>query len=188
MARLPDVDPSTDPDTADAFRRTEASRGFVSNLMRIMAHSPSGQRAHAAYGHHLRFETDLTELQRELAICATVRRVPYGWLHHGNLLRQLGMTDAQMDALQQGRVPEGLSPADSALCAFIFAFASYTGVGQEVLDELRRHFRDSQVMDMALLSCYFLGSGAMITAFEPAIEGPAEQEMELAWQRKRLGT
>jgi 4-carboxymuconolactone decarboxylase len=186
MARLPDVDPKSSPEIADAFKRTEASRGFVSNLMRTMAHSPDALRAHAAYGHHLRFETDLTELQRELAICATVRGVRYAWMHHGGLLRQLGMTDAQMATLHDGKVPAGLSAADAALCAFIFAYASCRGVADAVLAELRKHFSDRQVIDLALLSSYYLGGGAVITAFEPDLETPAQLQLELNWQKKRL--
>jgi hypothetical protein len=134
----------------------------------------------------MRFEVDLTEWQRELTICATVRAVPYAWVHHGNLLRQLGMSDAQMDALHAGRVPPGLSEADSALCTFIFAFAAVRGVSQPVLDALRKHFRDNQIIDMALLSAYFLGGAGIITAFEPEIETPDRLQLELDWQRKRL--
>src|SRR3954447_22776552 len=111
MSRLSKVDAEADPRTAEAFRRTRESRGFVSNLLATMSHAPELQQAHAAAGHILRFKSDLTELQRELAICLTVRDVPYGWAHHGQLLQQLGFSAAQMQAVKAGRVPEGLTEA-----------------------------------------------------------------------------
>jgi 4-carboxymuconolactone decarboxylase len=186
MSRLSEVDPNSSPDIAEAFRHTTASRGFVSNLMRMLAHSAEALKAHASYGHHLRFHSDLTELQRELVICATVRGVRYGWVHHGGLLKQLGTSDEQMAVLRDGKVPPGLSAADSALCAFSFAYASCQGVPDAVLAAVRRHFSDRQMIDIALLSAYYLGGGALITAFEPELETPAQLRLELDWQTKRL--
>ena len=64
MAKLPQVDPASSPDVAAAFAHIEASRGYVSNLMRCLLHSPAAAKAHGTYGHFMRFETDLTERQR----------------------------------------------------------------------------------------------------------------------------
>ena len=185
MARLPDADRNASPETADAFSKTEASRGFVSNLLRTMLHSPKSQRAHAAYGHAMRFEVDLTEIQRELVICATVRTVTYGWAHHSGLLRQLGLSDEQLAELKAGKVPSGLSQADQILCSFVFAFTAHK-VTDAMFVELRSYFTDRQVVDVSLLSAYFIGGGAMITAFDVQVEPPEIIEVELAWQRKRL--
>lgn len=185
MARLPDVDRNASPETADAFARTEASRGFVSNLLRTMLHSPKSQRAHAAYGHAMRFGVDLTELQRELVICATVRNVHYGWVHHSGLLLQLGFSELQLAALKAGKVPSGLPQADQALCSFVFAFTAHE-VTDALFAELRQHFTDGQIVDTCLLSAYFIGGGAMITAFNVQVEPQEIIELELSWQRKRL--
>jgi 4-carboxymuconolactone decarboxylase len=136
-------------------------------------------------GHYLRFDTDLTELQRELAICGTVRSVEYAWTHHSGLLKQLGLSDAQLGELKKGEAPKGLSPADSALCKFIFAFSSYKGVPDATLAEARKHFSERQVMDIAFLSSYYIGSGAMIVGFEVPLEPKETLQLELDWQTKR---
>jgi 4-carboxymuconolactone decarboxylase len=185
MAKLPELDLSQIPEMAEAAKRIQESRGWVSNLMKTMAHSPEGVKRHMAYGHYLRFETDLTEVQRELTICATVRNVDYGWKHHGGLLKQLGISDAQMATLKKGEVPEGLSPADSALCKFIFAFSSYKGIPDEVLAEARKYFSERQIIDMSLLSAYYLGSGAVIVGFEVQLEAKEVLQLELDWQTNR---
>jgi 4-carboxymuconolactone decarboxylase len=185
MAKLPELDLSTSPEMAEAAKRIKESRGWVSNLMKTMAHSPEGVKRHMAYGHYLRFETDLTEVQRELAICATVRGVDYGWKHHSGLLKQLGISDAQMAELKKGEVPKGLSPADSALCKLVFAFSAYKGIPDEVLAEARKHFSERQIVDMSLLSAYYLGSGAMIVGYDVQIEPKEVLQIELDWQAGR---
>lgn len=186
MARLPDIDPLEFPEIAQALAKTEESRGFVSNLMRLISNAPGAQKANVAYGHFLRFETDLTELQRELVVCATVRGVRYGWVHHVGLILQLGFSREQAAELEAGRVPHGLSEADQTLCAFIFAYASFKGVPDAVLNALRKHFSTQQIIEMSLLSGYYLGAGALLTAFEPELEPPEVLQLELDAQSRRL--
>ena len=185
MSTLPPVGPQSSAEALAAFKSIEASRGYVSNLMRCLLHSPDGARAHGAYGHYLRFGTALTELQRELVICATVREVAYGWAHHGGLLRRLGFGDAQMDALKSGRVPDGLGDGDQALVAYIFAFAACRGLDEALVARIRRHFSDGQIVDASLLSAYYLAGGALIAALRPAIEPPEILAVEQAWQTAR---
>lgn len=186
MSRLPDIDPVKHPDIAAALAKTEESRGFVSNLMRLMAHAPGAQKANVAYGHFLRFETDLTELQRELVISATVRGVPFAWAHHVGLICQLGFSQAQAETLKAGRVPEGLSPADRALCRFAFAYSACKGVPDDVLAELQRHFSTRQILEMSLLSGYYLSAGALIIGFDVELEPPEVLQLERDLQTRRL--
>jgi alkylhydroperoxidase family enzyme len=185
MASLPLVGPDSSPEALAAFKGIEASRGYVSNLMRCLLHSPDGARAWATCGHYMRFGTDLSELQRELVICATVRGVPYAWAHHGGLLRKLGLSEAEMEALRNGGVPAGLAERERVLVAYIFAFAACRGLGDEQLAGMRRHFSERQLLDASLLSAYFLSGGALITAFNPPIEPPEILAVEKEWQDKR---
>ena len=185
MAKLPLVGTDSSPEALAAFKGIEASRGYVSNLMRCLLHSPPGARAWAECGHYMRFGTDLTELQRELVICATVRGVAYAWAHHGGLLRKLGLSDSQMEALKDGRVPDGLGERERALVSYVLAFAACRGVGDGQLAGMRRHFTDRQLLDASLLSAYFLSGGALITAFDPPIEPPEILAVEKEWQDKR---
>ncbi|CAH1691889.1 4-carboxymuconolactone decarboxylase [Hyphomicrobiales bacterium] len=186
FSRLPAIDPAEFPDITSALARTEESRGFVSNLMRMTSHAPGAQKARVPYGHFLRFETDLTELQRELVICATVREVPYGWAHHVGLILQLGFSEEQAAVLKTGAVSTGLSEADRALCEFTFAYAACRGVSDSILKDLQGHFSARQIIEIALLSGSYLGAGAMLTAFEPELEPPEVLQLELDWQTRRL--
>jgi hypothetical protein len=185
MASLPPVDPESSPALEAAFKHIEASRGYVSNLMRCLMHSPEATQAHGTYGHYMRFCTDLKERQRELVICATVRGVPYAWKHHGQLLMQLGLSAAQMSELESGTVPQGLEPDEQAIVAYTFAFAACRGLSDEVLAETRRYFSYKQIVDASLLSAYFMGGGALITAFAPELDPADAMKAERDWQTKR---
>jgi 4-carboxymuconolactone decarboxylase len=186
MAKLRDVNVETNPETADTFKRVEASRGWISNLMRSIAHAPEGLQRYQALGHYARYNTDLTEAQKEIVICATVRNVAYGWEHHAPLARQCGVTDAQLAIIKAGEIPPYLAAADQAICRFVFEFSSFKGVPQKTVDELLHHFSERQIVDMALISAFYLSAGALIIGLEVQLEGPEALQREQEWQRRKL--
>lgn len=186
MATLPEIDPKQEPEAAATFAQVEASRGWVSNLMRAIAHAPEGLRSYSALGHYGRYGTALTEVQRELAICATVRGVDYGWTHHSNLARQIGVSDAQLGSLRAGRIPDGLGPAERALCEYVFAFTALRGVPDTVLAAARAHFTPRQITDLSLLSAYYMAAGALIVGLGVQVEPPEALQAELAWQKHTM--
>ena len=185
VAKLPVYDFSNDPEMAAIAAQIEKSRGYVSNVLRTLAHSPQGVKQHMIYGHYLRFESDLNELQRELTICATGRDIPYAWAHHGGLLRQLGMSPEQLATLKRGEIPAGLSQSDAILCKFVFEITSGKALSEHVLKDVRSHFTDRQMMDISLITAYFIGTGALISAFEVDVEPNEILQIELDWQVKR---
>jgi 4-carboxymuconolactone decarboxylase len=186
MSRLPDIDPATSPDTAAAFERVAASRGWVSNLMRSLAHAPEGLRQYAALGHYGRYGTALSELQRELVIVTTVRGVHYGWTHHGGLARAIGVSEAQLESIRNGRTPVDFEAPERALCDYVLAFTACRGVPQPVLDTLMKFFKPPQIVDIALLSAYYMAAGALIIGLDVEVEGPEMLATELAWQKTRM--
>lgn len=186
MAKLPEVDLQTSPEVKESFERVKASRGWVSNLMRSLAHAPDALQRYAALGHYGRYDTALTETQRELVICATVRGVAYGWGHHAPLALQCGLTQTQLDVLKRGEVPPGLSDADAVLCRYVFAFSSMAGVPQALADEALRHFTPRQVTDISLLSAFYLSAGALIIGLDVELEPPEALQLELGWQKKHM--
>lgn len=186
MAKLRDVDLETSPDTAASFKRLQESRGWISNLMRSIAHAPEGLNRFQALGHYARYDAELTEAQKELVICTTVRGVPYGWEHHAPLAKNCGVTDAQLEAIKKGDVPSDLSAPDRAVVRYTLAFSSFKGVSRETTDEALRHFSERQIVDMSLISAFYLAAGSLIIGFEVEVEGPEALKTEQEWQRKQL--
>jgi 4-carboxymuconolactone decarboxylase len=170
--RLPDADPAASPALAAALAGFQASRGIVSNVMRSFAHAPEGLAAIAELGAYCRYRTDLTELQRELVILTTGRGVAYAWHHHAPIARRVGMTDAQLDALRRGEVPQGLDAAGAAIVEYVLAYAALRGVPQPVFDRLGALLTPRQVTDVNIIAGYYLCIAASIIGLEVATDPP----------------
>jgi 4-carboxymuconolactone decarboxylase len=186
VAKLRDVDLAKSPEIAASFERLQQSRGWISNLMRSIAHAPEGLNRFQAVGHYARYDTQLTEAQKELVICATVRGVPYGWEHHAPLAKNCGVTDAQLAAIKQGEVPADMSEPDRAVVRYTLEFSSFKGVSRETTDEALRHFSERQIVDMSLTSAFYLAAGSLIIGLEVQLEGPEALRTEQDWQRKQI--
>ena len=55
------------------------------------------------------------------------------------------------------------------------------------LAEMLKHFEPRQVVDVAVLSAYYMAAGALIIGLGVEIEPPDVLQVELDWQRKTLG-
>jgi 4-carboxymuconolactone decarboxylase len=184
VSRLQFADTSTG-NLKEIFDGIQKSRGWVSNALRSLAHAPEGLKKFQAVGHYGRYETELTELQRELIIMITGRGSTYAWGHHAPLGRQAGLSEPQIAAIKAGEVPEGLSAQDAALCSYVFAFTTLGGVEDEIFAELKRSFTPRQIVDISLTSGYYLALGACLIAFDVELEPPEILQVELDWQRKQ---
>ena len=182
---LPPADPATDPALSAMFDRVTVSRGWVSNAMQAFAHAPEGLGVFSAVGHYGRYGTALTEVQRELVIMMVGRGIPYAWGHHAPLGLQAGITQAQVNEIRNGRVPETLAEADRALCAYVLSFLAGRGTGPETAGPLLAHFSPRQVTDITLLAAYYLALGTSILALGVELEPPEILAIELEWQRKQ---
>ena len=182
MSRLPPVDDAT---ARELFQSITESRGWVSNLLRSLAHAPEGLARFQAVGHYGRYMTELTERERELVICITGRNVGYAWAHHAPLAAQVGITEAQLAALKEGKVPEGLSDAEAALCAYTFDFCALGGIGDEVLARMQEHYSSRQITDVSLTAAYYMAAGSIIIGLGVETEPPEVLKIELDWQREK---
>jgi 4-carboxymuconolactone decarboxylase len=163
-----------------------ASRGYVSNLMQTLALAPTGLRAFAALGEYCRFGTLLSEAQRELVIVVAVRDVHYGWAHHHPLARAAGIAEEQLLLLREGRTPRSLPPAEYALCDYAFEISAGRRIPPRVAEALHEHFNARQIVDIALLTAYYMAVSALAIGLEVPLESPEVMMMEQQRQRDRL--
>jgi len=188
MAWLPEPDPKSVPEVTATFERVQKSRGWVSNLMRSLAHAPEGLQHYAALGHYCRYGTQLTEIQRELVICIIGRHIHYAATHHGGLALQIGITPSQLDSIKQDRTPQDLPEADRALCDYVFALASFKGMPEATRVAIQKHFTGRQITDISLIASYYLAAGSMIVAHDVQVEPPEVLQIELDWQKHTMAT
>ena len=180
-------DEAEDPELEETFHQIAASRGFVSNLMRTIAHAPGGLRPFAAFGEYCRYGTELTEKQRELAILVTMRDVAYGWQHHAPLGLAAGLTTEQLSLIRDGRAPRDLDPPELILCEFAFEIAAWRRPPSRLQEAVHDFFTPRQIVDFALLTSYYMAVAAMTIALDVSLEEPEVLLREQAWQTQYGG-
>jgi 4-carboxymuconolactone decarboxylase len=183
--RLPEADPARSPELEAAFAEFRRTRGIVSNVMKSFAHAPAGLAAIAGLGRYCRYETALSELQKELVILITGRGVDYAWHHHAPLGLKAGLSAAQLAALADGRTPEGLSETDTALCDYVFAFAAMQGVPQPVFARLAARLTPRQLTDVNIIAGYYLCIAASVIAMEVQPDPPEVRDAGTSFHTRR---
>ena len=152
--------------------------------MQTLALSLDGLRPFADLGEYCRFGTELTELQRELTIVIALRDVHYGWTHHAPLARAAGVTDEQLALIREGRSPRDLAPADYAVSDYAFEITAGRRIPPRVADALHRHFRPRQIVDIAMLTAYYMAVAALVIGLDVELEPAETLAAERAWQAK----
>ncbi len=154
--------------------------------MQTLALAPEGLAAFAALGGYTRYGSQLTVLQRELAIIVAVRDVHYARAHHEPLVRAAGLTEEQLLLIREGRTPKDLSPAEHALCDYTFEITSGRRIPQRVAEAVHANFAPRQIVDIALLTAYAMAMAALAMGLEVPMEPPETLQFELEWEQAKI--
>ena len=169
-ARLSAVDETTNPAVGPVFAHIKQTRGNVSHVLRSLGHAPDGLRSFAAYGEYVRYHTTLSGRVRELTILALARGNQYAWTHHAPFALKEGVTQAELDELNAGRLAATLSAQEGAAIQFARGFAQGGNVDDETFVAARREFGERGVTDLTLLCGYFIALASVINALRIELE------------------
>ncbi len=183
---ITEIPPIDEADLDATLNQIAASRGYVSNLMQTLALAPDGLRPFADLGEYCRFGTFLSEQQRELAIVIALRDVHYGWHHHAPLARAAGITEEQLLLIREGRTPRTLGPVEYALCDYAFEINACRRIPPRVAEAMHEHFKPRQIVDIALLSAYYMAFAALAIGLDVEMEPPETLQLEQEWRRNAL--
>ncbi|MBI3938038.1 MAG: carboxymuconolactone decarboxylase family protein [Betaproteobacteria bacterium] len=170
MSRLVPADEQSRSELAAAYAEITRTRGYVSNILKSLSHAPEGLRRFAAFGEYVRYQTRLPGRLRELAILAIARGIQYAWTHHAPIAHREGVTQQEIDAVNEGRIPSSLGAAEKAAVRYAQEFANLGNVGDATFAEVAKHFDERQITDLTLLCCYFVALGSTINAFGIGLE------------------
>jgi 4-carboxymuconolactone decarboxylase len=100
MARLPALDPQQAPESV-----REILQNAPLSLFGMVAHAQSAFNQWLKYSNALLTRLELDPLLRELAILQVAHLVdsPYEWVQHVVITRQVGGSDAQIEAIERDR-------------------------------------------------------------------------------------
>jgi alkylhydroperoxidase family enzyme len=154
MARLPFID-EHNPALAALIAKLKGARGGrLLNLYRVMLHSPSIADAWQAFNNAIRFHTKLDEQTRELAILrvAQLTGADYQFqIHAEKYAPEVGITPQQIAALEGSEHSSLFQPAHRALLAYADAMTKTIEVPDDVFDRLRRHYSETQIVELTVL-------------------------------------
>ena len=107
-------------------------------------------------------------MNRELAILriAVLNGAEYEFQQHVPFALAAGLTRAQLDALQAGRDPGGLSDADRAVLAYADAMTLKIRVPDEVFAAVRKHFPERELVELTAT----VGGYNLVSRFLEAIQ------------------
>lgn len=172
MARLPLVQDAQSSEADAAFAEIAGSRGRVMNVFRELGHAPEGLRRLAHLGEYARFRTELPDRVRELVILATaqVNRCQYEWTQHAPLALRSGVTQAEIDAINDDTVPTTLSPLEDAAVRYVRELGRERRVTDATFAAVRAHLSERALTDLTLTSAYYTALGMTLNAFETDLE------------------
>ncbi|MDQ3260067.1 MAG: carboxymuconolactone decarboxylase family protein [Pseudomonadota bacterium] len=167
MGRLPEPD-LNHPDVAALIVRIKDERGGrLLNLYRMLLHSPPLADGWRALMTAIRQHATVPGRMRELVILhiAVINRADYEFRAHVPFALKEGITQAQIDALQAGKI-EGLSAAERAVLAFARAMTIDVRVPDPLFDDVRRKLNSRQLVELtALIAAY-----NMVSRFVEALQ------------------
>jgi len=191
MARVSLIEEASHPELASEIETIGGGRrGTLSQIYRLMLHSPAAAMAWYQQNSALRWETKLDRFMRELVIlrvavltgCEYVRRV-----HAGVYAEEEGFTPAQIallgrtdiawtdeavaDAITVAETGAGGFDAKSrAALAYIDAMTRTVQVPDPVFVGLRAHFDERQIVELTML----IGAYNMLTRVLSALDADFE--------------
>lgn len=201
--RITPLQPSDwDARTHDAASAFPASRDFVLNnwksgdargmngLGAILNH-PSLAKAFLTFNNHVAMTNTLPKRTCELLILRSswLRQSEYEFQQHVILGLRAGLTEEEIDLIQEGPEARGWSSIDANLLRAVDGLIGNACVDPDTWQQLSCHFSTEQLMDMVFtVGCYEVLAMAFKTfdvPFEPSLP-PMSPEAKKRMQNSRL--
>ncbi|HEY2987766.1 MAG TPA: carboxymuconolactone decarboxylase family protein [Candidatus Binatia bacterium] len=155
MARVSLIDGQNHPELSDFIAKVRGARGGrLLNIYRLMLHSPALANGWFELNQAVRYQTELEGQSRELAVMrvAILNGADYILRAHGpNYALKEGLTEAQVDALENWQESPLFSLRQRSLLAYVDAMTRDIDVPDAVFGGLREHFSERQTVELTML-------------------------------------
>ena len=151
----------------DAFDHIAASRGGqMIRPFAAMIHRPEIARAAADLGAVIRFNSTLSDHDRELVICTTAveRDCAFEWDSHGPIARSAGVSEATLDSIRTGATVEDRD--DAVFVEFARETCRTGKVGDAVFERALTRLGEEGTVELAAIVGYY----TMLAVFMNACE------------------
>ena len=176
MPRLPNLsDRAQVPEALhEAYDQVAALRGgAVSGPYGVLLQSPEIAIRAAALGNFVRWNSDLTPEQREIAVLATARATNASvmWAAHVRLGREAGVREEVIDVIGQNGDRSALTEEEAEIIGYVGQLMTDHRVDKVAFSALHARLGDVSIIDLTGLVGYYAFVGTVLNAFE--IEPPA---------------
>ena len=157
----------TSPSQVDAFDHIAASRGGqMIRPFAAMIHRPQIARAAADLGAVIRFESTLSDHDREVVICTTAieRDCPFEWESHIPIAQRAGVSEATLQSIEDGQEVEDAD--DAVLVEFTRELCRTGKVGEAVFEPAWSRLDEEGTVELAAIIGYY----TMLALFMNACE------------------
>jgi 4-carboxymuconolactone decarboxylase len=146
------------PRAADADASPIVSAdGRLEGPFNSMLVSPAVGKALQSLGSAIRYETELTDRARELAILAVAahHRSNFEWSAHERLARATGLDDETLRAVRQGERPPGLLEAEDSIWRATRSMLVSGDLDDEEYGRMEASFGQAAVVELIVLVGYY---------------------------------
>ena len=175
MARLPYPDPET---FDEKTKKLMEAMGRPLNIFRMLAHSPAMLRGMTRFGAEVLTHQRLSPKLREIAILRTAKQsqASYEWLQHIPIALACGVSQAQVDALDGGRVdgPDSDHPpfdrSERAVLSAVDELLVAARLSDKCLAELRGFLDEGETIELLMAVGFYMLVARFLATTEVEIE------------------
>jgi len=157
----------TSPSQVEVFDHIAASRGgSMIRPFAAMLHRPEIARAAADLGAVIRYQSTLSDHDREVVICATAVEKDCGfeWESHSPIARSVGVSEPTLDSIRAGEAAD--DPDDAVLVDFVRELSRDGRVSDSTFETARSRLGEAGTVELAAIIGYY----TMLALFMNACE------------------
>lgn len=152
----------------DHFDSIEASRGSVRGPFAILMHSPelAGRTAHL--GSYIRFEGEIPDVEREIAILTTARAFDcaYEWAGHVPIAEDVGVREEVLEVIAEETSTDGLDENERIVIEYARELHDDRRISAETFEAALDRFGVSGVVELTATCGYYAMNACTLNAFE----------------------
>jgi 4-carboxymuconolactone decarboxylase len=141
--------------------------GFLVGPFDALVRSPVAAQAASRLGEVLRFETELTQRERELVIITVAARwqASFAWLRHEVYARESGLTADVVADIAAGREPGFDADSDRVIFQLVSELVRDGSVSDERYAAALALLGERRLVELVALSGYYCFSSVVLNAF-----------------------
>lgn len=144
------------------------SRGHVRGPFSVLLNSPELAGRVGRLGAYVRYEGDLPDEDREVAILATARTVdcPYEWAAHAPIAREGAVSDSVIDGIADRAGTEAMAAPAATVVAYAREILRDHAVSDATFARARDRYGEAGVVELTATIGYYAMLACVLNAFE----------------------